>query len=101
MMRSLILVVTVLLLSGCFRATIRGGPTHNARPEDATGASFLWGLTESKSSAGECATGLARVSVFWPWWGPLVYGLTLGLVAPIRTEYVCAPPSAVAPLASP
>jgi hypothetical protein len=33
---------------------------------------------------------LSRVEVYWPWWGPLVYWASLGIVAPLRAEYVCA-----------
>ncbi len=79
-----------LSLTGCFRMSVRTGAPRSGEVEEQTGASLVYGLTSSHVAAGDCSHGLSRVEVYWPAWGPLVYFVTLGLVAPMRAEYVCA-----------
>ena len=68
-----------LSLPRFFPARLARGPVGRARLRE-------W----RELDAPECASGFSRVDVYWPWWGPLVYGITFGIVAPIRAEYVCA-----------
>ena len=87
------LVVSALVLAsltGCFRMSVRSPAPRDGAPEGQRGASFVGGLTTSNVAAGECQHGLSRVDVYWPWWSPLVYVVTFGIVAPLRAEYVCA-----------
>ncbi|QRN93267.1 hypothetical protein JRI60_29185 [Archangium violaceum] len=90
MKRLVVSAVLMCTLTGCFRMSVRSGATPSGPENRDTGASMVWGLTTAQSSAPECSSGFSRVDVYWPWWGPFVYGITLGIVAPIRTEYVCA-----------
>ncbi|RKH61120.1 hypothetical protein [Corallococcus llansteffanensis] len=87
------LVVSALVLAsltGCFRMSVRSPAPRDGAPEGQMGASFVGGLTTSNVAAGECRHGLSRVDVYWPWWSPIVYVFTFGVVAPLRAEYVCA-----------
>jgi hypothetical protein len=90
MKRVIASAVLLCSLTGCFRMSVRSGATPTGPENEDTSASFVYGLTTANSVAPECAAGFSRVDVYWPWWGPFVYGLTLGIVAPIKTEYVCA-----------
>jgi hypothetical protein len=90
MKRLVVSAVLLCSLSGCFRMSVRSGATQSGPLRDDTSVSLVYGLTTAHPVATECEHGLSRVDVYWPWWGPVVYGLTLGIVAPIRTEYVCA-----------
>jgi hypothetical protein len=80
----------LLSLTGCFRMSVRTGAPRSGEAEEQSGVSLMYGLTTSNVPAGECRHGLSRVDVYWPAWGPLVYFLTFGIVAPLRAEYVCA-----------
>jgi hypothetical protein len=90
MKRLLVSAVLLCSLTGCFRMSVRSGATQSGSLQDDTRVSLVFGLTPANSVATECENGFSRVDVYWPWWGPVVYGLTLGIVAPLRTEYVCA-----------
>ncbi|RKH17772.1 hypothetical protein D7X74_11485 [Corallococcus sp. CA047B] len=90
-MKRLALSALVLTsLTGCFRMSVRSPAPREGAPEGRMGASFVAGLTTSDVAAGECRHGLSRVDVYWPWWSPIVYVFTFGIVAPLRAEYVCA-----------
>jgi hypothetical protein len=90
-MRRLAVAVFALgSLTGCFRMSVRSPAPRDGAPQARLGASFVGGLTASDVAAGDCRHGLSRVDVSWPWWGPLVYVATFGVVAPLRAEYVCA-----------
>ncbi|WP_241759428.1 hypothetical protein [Pyxidicoccus parkwayensis] len=83
--------VMLVSLTGCFRMSVRSGaPRSGDDVEEQTGVSLAYGLTTSNVAAAECPNGLSRVDVYWPVWGPIVYFFTLGIVAPLRAEYVCA-----------
>ncbi|HLL48732.1 MAG TPA: hypothetical protein VK399_18670, partial [Longimicrobiaceae bacterium] len=73
-------------LTGCFRMSVRTGAPRAGAPVEQGGASFAYGLTTANVAAGECPYGLSRVEVYWPWWGPLVYWASFGIVAPLRAE---------------
>ncbi|MBU8897399.1 hypothetical protein DRW03_29560 [Corallococcus sp. H22C18031201] len=82
--------MVLLTLTGCFRLSVRSGAPREGLPSEQTGVSLVYGLTASDVAAGECRNGLSRVDVYWPWWAPFVYVFSFGIVAPLRTEYVCA-----------
>lgn len=87
----------LLSLTGCFRMSVRSGAPRSGDVEEQTGVSLAYGLTMSNVAAAECPNGLSRVDVYWPAWGPIVYFVTFGIVAPLRAEYVCAEGSATPP----
>jgi hypothetical protein len=89
MKRAVASAVLLLTLTGCFRMSVRSGAPREGSPEEQTGSSLVYGLTTSNVAAAECRNGLSRVDVYWPWWSPFVYVVTFGIVAPLRTEYVC------------
>lgn len=93
-----LLTCSLLLVSltGCFRMSLRSGAPRGGAPEEQTGVSLVAGLTTSNVVAPECQHGFSRVDVYWPWWSPVVYAATFGIVAPLRTEYVCAEAAAAA-----
>jgi hypothetical protein len=86
----------LLSLTGCFRMSIRSGAPRSGGVKEQTGVSLAYGLTTSNVEA-ECPNGLSRVDVYWPFWGPLIYSVTFGIVAPLRAEYVCAEGGAAPP----
>lgn len=93
-MRRFLAVASLALVfsSGCYRAVIKTPALPTQQEETETGASFVWGLTPTTTRASECTHGISKAEVVWPWWSPIVYGLTGGLVAVINTEYTCAGP---------
>ncbi len=90
MKRIIASAVLLCSLTGCFRMSVRSAATPEGAQNEDTSVSFVYGLTTASSAAVECTNGFSRVDVYWPWWGPFVYGLTAGIVAPLKTEYVCA-----------
>ena len=90
MKRMLACGALALSLTGCFRMSVRSGAPREGAPVEQGGVSLGYGLTNSNVAAEECQYGLSRVDVYWPPWGPLVFYFTLGIVAPLRVEYVCA-----------
>ncbi len=90
MKRMLACGALALSLTGCFRMSVRTGAPRAGEAEEQGGVSLAYGLTNSNVSAEECPHGLSRVDVYWPPWGPVVFFFTLGVVAPLRAEYVCA-----------
>lgn len=90
MLRVMACGMLVVGLSGCFRTSVRTGAPRDGSPVTRTGASLFFGLTMPPVTASECHHGVSRVDVFSPWWGALVTVATVGLVMPLRTEYVCA-----------
>ncbi|MFP2931106.1 hypothetical protein ACLESO_39120 [Pyxidicoccus sp. 3LG] len=102
MKRTLACVTLLVSLTGCFRMSVRSGAPRSGEVREETGFSLVYGLTDSNVAAGDCKHGLSRVDVSWPFWGPVLYVFTFGLVAPLRAEYVCAeapeaPPEGVPP----
>ncbi len=90
MARLMTCALLLMTLPGCFRMSLRSGAPRDGEPREQTGYSLVAGLTTSNVMAPECRHGFSRVDVSWPWWGPAVFAVTLGIVAPLRTEYVCA-----------
>jgi hypothetical protein len=90
MKRLVVSAVLLCSLTGCFRMSVRSGATPAGPIQEDTSVSLVYGLTTANAIAPDCRDGFSRVDVYWPWWGPFVYGLTLGIVSPIRAEYVCA-----------
>ncbi|WP_426751834.1 hypothetical protein [Myxococcus sp. Y35] len=98
MARLMTCLLLLLSLSGCFRMSLRSGAPRGGAPAEQSGVSLVAGLTTSNVVTPECQHGLSRVDVYWPWWGPVAFVATLGIVAPLRTEYVCAEGVQAAPL---
>lgn len=96
MKRMLACGVMLVSLTGCFRMSVRSGAPRSGDVDGETGVSLAYGLTTSNVAA-DCPNGLSRVDVYWPAWGPIVYFFTLGIVAPLRAEYVCAEGEASGP----
>ncbi|MCP3101615.1 hypothetical protein LZ198_22315 [Myxococcus sp. K15C18031901] len=90
MLRAMFCIVVVGTLPGCFRMSVRSGAPREGLPVQRMGSTLVYGLTTSNVAAPECQHGLSRVDVYWPWWSPLVYMATFGIVTPLRAEYVCA-----------
>ncbi len=88
--RAVACAVLLAALTGCFRMSVRTGAPRSGEPVEQGATSLMYGLTTANVAAGECPYGLSRVEVYWPWWGPLVYWASFGIVAPLRAEYVCA-----------
>lgn len=97
MTRAVGCAVLLAALPGCFRMSLRTGAPRAGEPVEQVGTSLVYGLVPANVAVGECPYGLSRVDVYWPWWGPLVYWASFGIVAPLRTEYVCAEGTGVLP----
>ncbi len=78
--------------TGCYMSRVvapgRAGTKHSD-----TGFSFFWGITKTTHGAVECPYGLQEVTHYWPWYSYILQGITLGIVSPIKREYVCAEPA--------
>jgi hypothetical protein len=85
-----VLLCALLLCGGCFGGAVRTGTGNpGSVKEKDTGVSWLWGLTETETTANHCRNGLSEVEVYWPWWGFIPQVLTLGIVTPITKVYRC------------
>jgi hypothetical protein len=90
MKRLVVSAVLMCALSGCYRMSVRSSAIPAGPMNHDSGVNLMWGLVPTESKAPECKAGFSRVDVYWPWWGVLVRVVTLGIVAPTRTDYVCA-----------
>jgi hypothetical protein len=94
-----LLPLSLLLATGCYMHSLETRPW---RPTDVystdTRVSFLWGITGATGAATGCDYGIAREATYMPWWSAIVSLITVGIVVPTSTDYVCAeyrPPPAV------
>lgn len=85
-----VMVLGVLALTGCYRTVVIDTPAVRAgtKGED-TGVSWF-GVTSVNTQAGLCTQGIARAETYMPFWAGLVSVVTLGIVAPMTTQYECA-----------
>lgn len=89
-----LVLACVLLVSslGCFTAGVSSPVARLGDERGASGVTWFWGLTSTVKYAEECRTGLAEVKTWVPWYAYIVSPLTLGIVTPMRQEYICARP---------
>jgi hypothetical protein len=93
----------LLALPGCFVTRISSGAAPMGERDGRTGASLFWGITSTTGDADECHHGFSWVESYHPWWSPIVTGLTIGIVTPLRMQWQCAaaPAQVVVPMAAP
>lgn len=93
-MRSLAPAV-LLLLSGCFHATVETGATPSTVVIDKPFASaWIYGLVppSTVSTAEKCPNGVAKVETQESFLNQLVGFLTLGIYTPMHIKVTCAAP---------
>jgi hypothetical protein len=86
-------VVTVLLLSGCYHATIETGASPSQQVITKKFASgWLWGLIPPSTVDAEqsCTSGVARVETQHSFVNSLIAGLTGGIYTPMQIDVTCA-----------
>ena len=94
------LVVSAVLLSGCFHQIVQTGRTPGTtvveRPWTAT---WLWGLiaADEISVVAQCPNGVATVETQQSFLNGLVGGLTLGIYTPQEVKVTCASGSGALP----
>jgi len=90
---ALVLVSALLVSSlGCFTAGVSSPAARLGDERRSGGVTWFWGLTSTVKYAEECRTGLAEVQTWVPWYAYIVSPLTLGILPPMRQEYICARP---------
>jgi len=83
----------VLLLSGCYHATIDTGRTPSPTViEQAWAPGWIYGLVPPKSvsTAQQCPSGVAKVETKLSFLNQLVSGLTFGIFTPMHIKVTCA-----------
>ncbi len=95
MTRSLLgtLLATVVVLSGCYHATIETGlPPGNQTLEKPWASSWIYGLVppQTVETASRCPNGVARVETQQSFVNGLVGLLTLGIYTPMTIMVTCA-----------
>lgn len=96
----LVLVLT-FATTGCFKYGVATPVASDGVLRMQRGPVFAWGLAGRVREAPECPAGVASTRSYMPWWGGLVTGITVGIVAPWRVEYVCARGAATASTPAP
>jgi hypothetical protein len=97
--RTAVLLLLLLALSGCYRQSIRaiddeGAPLtdRGGELESDTSVGLFYGLIPGKTKV-ECPYGIARVDTGLPWHAIFLIYFTGGLVVPLKATYTCnAPP---------
>lgn len=92
-MRRLVLVLSVLLLSGCFHAQVTTGATPSAQTiEKPWAMSFIYGLVPPPvtETAAQCPKGVAKVETRISFLNGVVAALTFSLVTPMEIKVTCA-----------
>lgn len=91
--RSALLLLTALLLPGCYHATIETG----AKPSTTVikkgfASGWIYGLVPPKTveTAAQCANGVARVETQLSFVNQLVSFLTIGIYTPMEILVTCA-----------
>jgi hypothetical protein len=83
----------LLLVSGCYHATIEtGAPVSNETIHQPFASSWIYGLVPPKtvSATSQCRTGVARVETQLSFVNQLVGFLTLGIYTPMEIKVTCA-----------
>lgn len=83
----------LVLVSGCYHATIETGLPAGTQVIDQKWAmSYAYGLVppNTVNAASQCATGVARVETRHSFMNQLVGGLTFGIVTPMHIRVTCA-----------
>ena len=89
------LLVAVVVLSGCYHATIETGlPPGTQRLEKPWASSWVYGLVppETVETASRCPNGVARVETQHSFLNGLVGALTFGIYTPMTIVVTCAGP---------
>jgi hypothetical protein len=93
--RTAVLLLLLLALSGCYRQSIRaiddeGAPLtdRGGELESDTSVGLFYGLIPGKTEV-ECPYGIARVDTGMPWYSIFLIYLTGGLVVPLQATYTC------------
>ena len=87
----------VILLSGCYHATIETGLTPSTQVlEQSFASSWIYGLVPPKtvSTTSRCPDGVAKVETQLSFVNQLVSFLTLGIYTPMHIRVTCAQPGA-------
>lgn len=93
LVRKLVLGLAVVLLSGCFHATVNTGLTPSAQTIDKPWAmSFIYGLVPPSTveTVAQCPRGAARVETQISFLNGLVSALTFSIVTPMSIKVTCA-----------
>jgi hypothetical protein len=91
--RSLIALVVLLSITGCYHATIETGqPASNATIEQGFASGWIYGLVPPSTvqTAERCPNGVARVETQLSFVNQLVSMLTLGIYSPMSIKVTCA-----------
>ena len=86
-------VVSILLLGGCYHATVETGATPSTVVIDQSFASsWIYGLVPPKlvSTTSKCPSGVAKVETQHTFVNQLVGLLTLGIYTPMQIRVTCA-----------
>ncbi len=89
------LLVAVVVLSGCYHATIETGlPPGTQRLEKPWASSWVYGLVppETVETSSRCPNGVGRVETQQSFLNGLVGALTLGIYTPMTIVVTCAGP---------
>lgn len=92
-MKRFALVLAVLLLPGCYHATIETGRPPSPQQIDIPWAhGFVYGLVPPNTvqAQQQCSSGVARVETEHSFLNMLAQGLTFGLYTPIHITVTCA-----------
>jgi hypothetical protein len=93
--RPFLAVVALLLLSGCYAASVdTGRPPSNTVIKKSFASCWLYGLIPPKTveTAAKCPNGVARVETQLSFVNQLVGALTLGIYTPMQIVVTCAEP---------
>ena len=93
--RSLLFGFSIVVLSGCYAATIETGKTPSTRViENNWATGWIYGLVPPKviETANKCPGGVAKVQTMLSFENQLVQVLTLGIYAPMTIRVTCAVP---------
>ncbi|HSR43472.1 MAG TPA: Bor family protein [Longimicrobiales bacterium] len=93
MRRTILAALFVIVLPGCYHATVNTGRTPGSETHEIKWAhSFILGLVKPKTvdAMEECRGGVARVETRLSFLNQLVAGLTSGIYTPMRITVTCA-----------
>lgn len=76
-------------LSGCFHTVIDSPAKREGSVREDAGVTWF-ALSTTTTNAADCKHGIAKAEAYMPVWGLLVYYVTVGIAAPMRTVYTCA-----------
>ena len=93
----LTVATALILLAGCYHATIETGLTPSTQVlEQSFASSWIYGLVPPKtvSTTSRCPDGVAKVETQLSFVNQLVSFLTLGIYTPMHIRVTCAQPGA-------